>query len=162
LAMPCSLAIDDGVLTAVGRPNDALGPRGRKWAIGVVSVFALLVGTAWTLLGAWPVLPFVGLEVLCLAGAWVLIGWHASDYEYVVIGRGRVSVDRRNGAKVERHEFQAAWTRVEQGVDDRGRCRVRLCSSGRDVEVGVWLPADDRGDFADALRQHLRLHGGPL
>ena len=40
-------------------------------------------------------------------------------------------------------------------MDDRGRCRVRLCSSGRDVEVGVWLPADDRGEFADALSREM-------
>ena len=160
--MPCSLAIENGVLTAMGRPNDALGRQGRMWVMVFLVVFALLVGTVWTLvIGAWPVLPFAGLEAVCLAGAWTYISWHADDYEYVVIGDGRVAVDLRRGTKIERHAFQSPWTRVVTEQEEAGRCRVRLQSAGRDVEVGVWLPPDRRGEFADTLRKHLRASGSP-
>jgi uncharacterized membrane protein len=159
--MPCSLAVENGVLTAMGRPNDALGRQGRiRVMIGLV-VFAILVGTAWAMIGAWPVLPFAGLEALCLAGAWMLISWHADDYEYVVIGEGRVAIDVRRGRRIERHAFQIPWTRVVLEQEEAGRCRVSLLSAGRGVEVGVWLPPDRRSEFADVLREHLRASGSP-
>lgn len=159
--MPCSLAIENGVLTAMGRPNDALGREGRQRIMVFLSVFALLVGSAWTVIGAWPVLPFAGLEALCLAGAWMFISWHADDYEYVVIGEGRVSIDLRRGRRIERHAFQSSWTRVVLEQVEARRSRVVLQSGGREVEVGVWLPSDRRGEFAETLRRHLRVSGPP-
>ena len=159
--MPCSLAVENGVLTAMGRPNDALGRQGRMRIMVFLTVFALLVGTAWTAIGAWPVLPFAGLEALCLAGAWMFISWHADDYEYVVIGEGRVAIDLRRGRRIERHAFQIPWTRVVLEQEEAGRCRVALQSGGHEVEVGVWLAPDRRGEFAEALRRHLRASGSP-
>lgn len=160
--MPCSLAIENGVLTAMGRPNDALGREGRIRIMVFLTVFALLVGTAWTAIGAWPVLPFAGLEAFCLAGAWSYISWHADDYEYVVIGEGRVAIDLRRGRRIERHAFQAPWTRVVVEQEAAQRCRVCLQSAGREVEVGVWLPQDQRGEFAETLRRQLRAAGSQI
>lgn len=154
--MPCTLAIEKQTLTAVGRPNDSLGHQGRVRVMLFLSVFAVLVGSAWAVIGAWPVLPFAGLEVACLAGAWWFISHHANDYEYVVMGPGKVAVDVRRGRRVERYDFQPVWTRVVKEQDERGSFRVKLASGGHEVEVGVWLAAGDRLPFADKLAGHLR------
>lgn len=91
----------------------------------------------------------------------MFISWHADDYEYVVIGDGRVAIDVRRGRRIERHAFQAPWTRVVLEQEEAGRCRVALQSGGHAVEVGVWLPQDQRSEFAETLRRHLLVSGSP-
>ena len=55
-----------------------------------LAAVVLLISAVFTALGAWLVLPFAGLEVLLLGGAFVAYARHAADYERIDLEPGRV------------------------------------------------------------------------
>ena len=48
----------------IARPNCSLTPKGRVLVVAIAAAFPLLVAIGFSLIGAWLVLPFAGLEVL--------------------------------------------------------------------------------------------------
>jgi uncharacterized membrane protein len=56
------------------RGNCSISPAALAGVFAALAAVTLLIGVGFALAGAWPVLPFAGLEVLMLAGAFF---WHA-------------------------------------------------------------------------------------
>ena len=55
------------LFSAVIRPHRSSGPRSARIVVLLVAGVMFLVGLAFIAAGAWPVAPFLGLEVLLLA-----------------------------------------------------------------------------------------------
>ena len=53
------------------RRNCSISPAALLGAFAALAAVTLAIGAGFALLGAWPVLPFAGLEVLALAVAFV-------------------------------------------------------------------------------------------
>jgi uncharacterized membrane protein len=51
------------------KPNCSMSPAGLALAFAALALVTLAIGTGFALAGAWPVLPFAGLEVVALATA---------------------------------------------------------------------------------------------
>ena len=104
------LAAPDYCVTS--RRNDSLGSKGR-WRI-----FAALCGVSFGLaltfaaLGAWPVLPYSGLEMGVLFWAFRWLERHAADWEKVSVHGDRVIVERQRAGVLTRREFNRFWTRL--------------------------------------------------
>lgn len=137
----------------IGRRNNSLSRSGRLLAlcclVGVPLGIALVFGLAS---GAWPVLPFAGLEGVALCLAFACVSRHAGDYELVAIGGDRVNVEIVEGQAVRRFELNRHWARV---VCEAGSGRVALRSHGRKLEIGRHLCAEQRAALADALKRKL-------
>lgn len=135
------------------RRNCALTPRQLAGCFGVAVVVSLAIAVAFTVMGAWLVLPFAGLEVAALAVAFVMHARHAGDYERIVVTGGRLMVERLHGGELDRIECQPAWVRVEY----RGARRelIRLVAGGREMSVGRFVPDDGRRELARELRASL-------
>jgi len=119
---------------------------------GALAVAVLAIGVGFAIAGAWLILPFAGLEVLLLAGAFVLQARHATDYERIELDGGRLSVEVGDGPSVARYELDARQARLglEQG-------RVTVGDGRRELEVGRHLDAETRAAFAAELRRRLSL-----
>jgi len=130
---------------------------------GLASVALCLAGAGaavaglFALLGAWPVVGFVGLEVgLAIA---LFLGHHAIArvVEEVVLEGGVLRVRRRRGFGAEQAwDFPPGWLRVT--VEPPGPCGaggVVLTSHGRRLVVGSGLTAAERESFARALGEAL-------
>jgi len=123
--------------------------------VGVSFVF----GVAFATQGVWMVLPFVGLELLAVAAAFVCYGRRATDYERVELAGSTLTIERAEGANTARWQCPAAWARVEVEQEGAGwmrRVRVSIVARGERVEVGRHLPADRRASFARELEVALR------
>ena len=137
------------------RRNNSLTSSGRLLVFGFI--FALPVGIAlgFALLhGAWPLLPFAGVEVLGVYLAFRYMERHAGDYERVTVGQERLIVEVCDGARSARHEFSRYWARL-MVIDDGRDCRVALRSHGREIELGRHLDACGRRALAQGLRREL-------
>jgi len=134
-------------------PNCSLTWREARIVLGVVAGFELAIGTGFFWLGLPLVLPFSGLEVLALVGAFYYCARQGARREVVVIDDERVIVQRGRGEPVQVREFQRAWVRV---VLDRQPgwypSRLKLCSHGRELEIGEFLLEEERKAFAQNLR----------
>src|SRR5690349_22077801 len=93
-------------------PNRSLGIRGRRVFLAAIAVTTMGVAAFAAALGAWPVMPFAGLEVALVVIAFRVLAAHDEDFEHLEIGAGQVKVDSRCARSVTHVEFNGAWARV--------------------------------------------------
>jgi uncharacterized membrane protein len=145
-------------LCVVARRNDSLGTRGRRTAFLLLAGVSLTLGLGFVVVGAWPVLPYSLLEISVLAAAFVCLERRARDWERLTVQGECVIIERLQGGRLDRREWNRRWLRVETtGNRDGMPARMVLHSAGQACEFGAALPAARRGEVARQLR---RLTGG--
>ena len=139
-------------------PHRSLGPNGFVLLMALVSFISFLAGMIFWLAGAWPVVGFLGLDVLLIYGAFKLNYAAARVYETVDITESELLVRRvRPGRPAQEWRFQPYWVRIECDCDDDICGPLFLRSHGRRLEIGSFLPGNERKEFAAALER--ALHG---
>jgi uncharacterized membrane protein len=139
------------------RRNCSLTTRERHLALGLIYAVSLAIGSAFALLGAWPILPFAGLEMaaVCLAFRWM--EGHAGDFERLTVDGDRVTIETVERKTLRRFEFNRHWAQVVLARDRMsGHVRLALRSHGREVEFGSHLSDAERAQLARELRRRLR------
>lgn len=126
-----------------------------------VCSLSLAVAIGCLLLGAWPVLPFTGLEILLVAVCLYLIARRAEDYEVIAIRDDRVEVRQGSLAKQGRScSFPRAWARaiLQRHATGWYPSRLTIRSHGREVEVGRCLNEEERERLARDLSEFIVLN----
>ena len=138
----------------IARRNNSLSSSGRRVAFGFILTVTLGIAAAFVLLfGAWPILPFAGIEMGVLYGAFRYMERHACDYERISIRGDRVEVEVREGARITKVELNRFWARV---VCEGKGTRLALRSHGREIEIGRHLCKEERRDMARTLALDLK------
>jgi uncharacterized membrane protein len=135
-------------------PNRSLGPAGRRWALAALAATTLGVGTFAATIGAWPVMPFAGLEVGLLALAFRVVQLHDADYERVEVGEHEVVVEGRHARDEFRFVANRTWARLIVGLTG-GRCTLQLAYGERRVPLGKMMTDAERRRLARELRGRL-------
>ena len=144
-----------GGFTLTLKRNCSNSPAGFACACAALAVLALAIGAGFAAAGAWLVLPFAGLEVLLLGGAFLLYARHAADYERIELGPGRLSVEIAEGGRSRRYELDPRQVRV---CLERGSAvRTVLRAPEQELEVGRNLDAQTRIRLAAELERRLRI-----
>jgi uncharacterized membrane protein len=138
----------------VARRNNSLSSGGRLLAFFFIFVVSVGIAIAFALLGAWPILPFAGLEMLVLFLAFRYVDRHAADYERIAIDGDRVAVESFEAGRTRHHEFNRSWARLV--VDDGGN-RLALRSHGRELEIGRFVGAERRIEIAHELERQMHV-----
>jgi uncharacterized membrane protein len=142
---------DDGWILV--RPNRSLTRTGLLVATAACLSALMPATLLCALLGAWLVLPFVGLEIVVALGAFAWLARHRDDHERIVLDAGHVSHLRVDGLRRETHRFPRYWVQlvVEPGAGERRPPRLWLRSHGRSVELGRDDSATTRALLARTL-----------
>jgi uncharacterized membrane protein len=136
------------------RRNNSLSSSGRLFVFSFILTVSLGIALAFSvLLGAWPIMPFAGLEMLVLYLAFRYMDRHAADYERITIRGDNVAVEVHEGQNVTRLELSRYWAQVVCAADGS---RLALRSHGREIEVGRHLCEAERADMARELARELR------
>jgi uncharacterized membrane protein len=131
--------------------NCSISPSGLACVFFALAAVVLVIGAGFAIAGAWLILPFAGLEVLLLGGAFMLQARHAADYERIALESGRLSVEVSEGERVERYDMDARGVRVEvEGT------RVTVGDARRRLELGRHLDEQSRMRFGAELKKRLR------
>lgn len=137
------------------RRNCSLRPHALAWSLVFTACLSFAIGLGFAAVGAWPVLPFVGLEVAALAAAFRVHARHAADFERIVVRGGEMRVEVGEAGRVRVHGFHPGWVQVcARRVQDTVRIGVR--SHGRELEIGRHLDAPARGLLAAELASRLK------
>lgn len=125
--------------------------------MGVVGGFCFTVGLVFFFLGLWPVLGFLGLDVLLIYLAFRSNYRTAKAYEDVEISRQRVLLRKVSpGGRAQDHAFPRLGTRFEtERHEEIGITKMRLAHRKDSVEFGYFLNPLDRESFAVAFRHAL-------
>ncbi|MGQ9426859.1 DUF2244 domain-containing protein [Gilvimarinus sp. F26214L] len=82
----------DEELFLILRPNRSLSWRGNQYVLLVMSLWLGGFALSFALMGAWMILPLVGLELLALAAALYYVSWKLSHCEVLHISRDQVHI----------------------------------------------------------------------
>lgn len=143
--------------------NCALTPRQSGLSVGLLAMASALIAVVFAGMGAWPVVPFAGLEVAALAVAFLVYGRHAGDYERIVVTAGAVLVETASADRISRRQLPTEWVRVEYREGDRtdGQQLIRLVSGRQTLAIGRYVPDDRRATLARELRTSLKSLSAP-
>jgi len=149
---------------AISTPPRSLSDRGMAWLCALAGLGAALPAGLFLLLGAWPVLGFLGIEVTAVLFLVALHRrWSAAAVETVRLTEGRLRIacaDGRGGRMA--LELDPYWTRLEVRERPDGSTTLRLVSRNRGVEVGRYLAPAEKHDLAGALGAALRRYRNPV
>ena len=138
----------------VARRNNSLSSSGRLLVFGFILAVSLAIAAGFFLVfGAWPILPFAGLEMAVLYCAFRYMDDHAGDYERITIRGCEVAIEVHEGGRITRSELNRFWSHVVYEPDGS---RLTLRSHGREHEVGRHLCAERRLEMAHELGRELR------
>jgi uncharacterized membrane protein len=149
-----SVQVDSPPFVFMSRPNRSLGPAARRWVLLAIAATPIGLAAAAAAIGAWPIMPFAGLEVAILALAFRVLGSHDADFERLEVGDHEVTVEARDAAKHTRFVAHRQWARLV--LRQRGRrCTLGLAYAGRTVQLGRMLSDEGRRQLAENLRSRL-------
>lgn len=137
----------------VARRNNSLSSAGRFHVLVFVFTVSVGIAAAFAALGAWPILPFAGLEMLVLFLAFREVDRHAHDYERIAITDDRIRVEWRETGALRDRELSRYWARVVASRDGR---HLALRSHGRELAVGRHRSDEQRLALARDLALELR------
>src|SRR3954463_7715680 len=134
-------------------PHRSLNRTGFLVLMGFLSAVSFATGIAFLLMGAWPVLGFLGLDVLVVYWAFRINFRRAAAVEEISVTPSELRVRRvsHRGHVVE-WVLNPLWVRLDQKTHaEFGIERLYLVSKGRHVSVGSFLGPDEKASFAKAL-----------
>ncbi len=151
--MQCADAENAESYTLTAKRNNSLSTSGRYRVFGFIFIVSFGISLAFAAFGAWPVLPFAGLEMLVLFLAFRYIERRADDYERLTLNGDRLLIERVERGKIRQFEFNRYWAQV---VCDAAGSRLMLRSHGREVEFGHYLTEEERVKLAQQLKERIQ------
>ncbi len=132
------------------RPYRSLSAEGFKWVMRGAIAANLLIGLPMYLIGAWPVLGFMGLDVWLLYWLFQRSYLDARRSETLTLTDRELIVDRiAPDGEREQLRLDAYWLKVEQGE------RLVVTSRGNRVVIGRFLSPGERGAVGEQLKAAL-------
>jgi uncharacterized membrane protein len=134
-------------------PHRSLSRNGFLVLMGFLTAVSFAAGVAFTLMGAWPVFGFFGLDVLAVYWAFRINFRRAQAIEEITITPSELRVRRvsHRGHVVE-WVLNPLWVQLDQKTHaEFGIEKLYLVSRGRRISVASFLGADEKASFAKAL-----------
>ncbi len=140
----------------VARPNSSLSAKGRVYAVVIIAAISLAVALGFSLIGAWLVLPFAGIELLAIGYAFYYIHCHSQDYESIVIEGDQISVEKKSYKAVSKMVFNRYWAKVLLRLTPNGDQMLSLRSHGKEIDFGrSYMTNDQRLELAKQLKERV-------
>ncbi len=134
-------------------PQRSLGATGFLVLMLGIGALGFLGGLVFFVAGAWPVAPFLGLDVLLVYWAFRASYRSGAAYEEVEVSASELTV-RKVGARGEMREWtlNPLWVKLDlQQHEAYGLERLFLVSRGRRLPIAAFLGPTEKESFAAAL-----------
>ena len=141
------------LFSAIITPHRSLNRTGFLVVMTLVGGFSFIAGMVFFLLGAWPVVGFLGLDVLLVYWAFRANYRAAAAFEEVTVTPSELRVRRvSHRGKVAEWTLNPLWTQLARDTHEEfGLQHLFLVSRGRKLTVAVFLSPPERESFAAAL-----------
>ena len=147
---------DPSHFSAVLTPHRSLGPKGFMVLMAAVCLVSFGTGLFFYLLGAWPVIGFMGLDVALIYAAFKLNFRALRLYETIDLTQDALTVTRvAPSGQSQSWSFSPYWVRLSI-VPRIGRSsELSIASHGQRLVFASFLTDEAREDFASALSSAL-------
>jgi uncharacterized membrane protein len=146
----------DPHFSAVLMPHRSLGPAGFMVLMTAVCLVSFGTGTLFYLLGAWPVIGFMGLDVVLIYIAFKLNFRALRLYETVDLTQDALTITRvAPSGRAQSWSFNPYWVRLSLQERIGRSSELSLASHGKRLVFASFLTDAEREDFASALSSAL-------
>ena len=146
-------------LTIVARPNHSATWRSNLYVLIGISIPSLGAAIGFTVLGAWPILPFAGLEMLALGCALYYVNWKLQYRHVITVNEDSIRIDK--GHYRPRQSWQFARPRTGLSVVPERHPwegpELALHDRQQRVSVGEFLNREDALALLALLRSEIRI-----
>ena len=141
------------LFSAIITPHRSLSSLGFLLVMGLIGGVSFLGGILFFVLGAWPVIGFLGLDVLLVYWAFRANYRAALAFEEVTVTPSELRLRKvSHRGEVAEWTLNPLWTRLDREThEDYGLLRLFLVSQGRRLAVAGFLAPSERESFAAAL-----------
>jgi len=141
------------LFSATITPHRSLGRMGFMLVMLLVGGFSFIGGIVFYLIGAWPVVGFLGLDVVLVYWAFRANYRAAAAYEQVTVTASELRVRKvSHRGKANEWTLNPLWTRIEREMHEEfGLLRLSLVSRGWRLVVASFLGPKEKESFAKAL-----------
>lgn len=152
---------DGNTVTIVAKPNQSATWRSNKLVLLALSVPSLGAAIGFALAGAWPILPFAGLELAALGGSLYYVNWKLQYRHVITLAADAVHIDK--GYYVPRQSWtfarDATGLSIEPERHPWDAPGLSLHCAGERISVGEFLNREDGLALLQHLRRELRVMG---
>jgi uncharacterized membrane protein len=149
-------AIQASRFSAVLTPHRSLGPHGFMILMTAVCLVSFGTGLLFYMIGAWPVMGFMGLDVALIYIAFRLNFRALRLYETVDLTNDALTVTRvAPSGKSQSWSFNPYWVRLSLQERIGRSSELSLASHGNRLVFASFLTDEEREDFATALSSAL-------
>src|ERR1700712_3125744 len=141
------------LFSAIITPHRSLSGKGFLAVMALVGSLSFIGGMFFFLMGAWPVVGFLGLDVLLVYWAFRANYRAAAAFEEVVVTPSEIRLRRvSHRGEVAEWTLNPLWTKLDRETNEEfGLLKLFLVSRGRRFPVAGFLPPKERESFAAAL-----------
>jgi uncharacterized membrane protein len=141
------------LFSAVLTPHRSLGRTGFLVLMLLIGGISFAAGLVFFIAGAWPVVGFMGLDVLLVYWAFRVSYRTAAAYEQVTMTASTLTVRKvSHRGKVAEWTLNPVWVRLQREAHaEFGIERLFLVSHGRRLPVATFLGPTEKASFASAL-----------
>jgi uncharacterized membrane protein len=141
------------LFSAIITPHRSLSSTGFLLLMALIGSVSFAGGMFFYVLGAWPVVGFLGLDVLLVYIAFRANYRAAAAFEEVTVTPSVLRVRRvTHRGRVTEWTLNPVWTQIDREThEDFGLLRLFLVSRGRRLSVAGFLSPKEKESFAKAL-----------
>ena len=145
----------------VAEPNRSASWQANKWALAAMCCLSGFIATGFALVGAWPILPFAGLEMTALGSALYYVCWKLRYRHVVTFDEDEVRIQKGHYHPRQNWSFPLQHTRIQVTTQPHpwDAPRISLSNRGEQVSLGEFLNKDDAEQLLTLLQAKLRLQG---
>jgi uncharacterized membrane protein len=148
--------------SAVLTPHRSLSPRGFMVLMAAICIVSFATGVLFFMLGAWPVIGFMGLDVALIYLAFRLNFRALRRYETVDLTDDALTVTRvEPSGRSQAWSFNPYWVRLRLEPRIGRSTELSLASHGQRLVFASFLSDSEREDFAHALSSALSATRSP-
>ncbi len=139
-------------------PNRSLGTKGMRVVIALVAILASIPGVLFFSLGAWPIVGFIGLDVVLVVWALSTSFRQGKRYEEITLWPDQLEIKQVDGAGKEvLNRFVPRLVKLVVDRDFNERTTgLHLKSADQDLVLGAFLNQDEKSSFAKAFGTALK------
>lgn len=149
-----SVSHNDNKLQIVLTPNRSMSWRGNQYFILSLVLLSGAIGLGFTLIGAWVVLPFAGLEMLALSGALYYVSWKLNYRQVIRFKHNDLTIEKGyySPKKTWRFKREDAALHIEPQQHPWDAPTIRLQHKQDLVVIGEFLSQADNKQLLNTLR----------
>lgn len=139
-------------------PHRSMGRKGFRVVLAIVAVLATVPGIIFFSLGAWPIVGFLGLDVVLVWWALAASLRDGRRYEQVTLWTDQLElkqVDGKGREVLTRFNPRLVKLVVDRDFNER-TTGLHLRTQSRDVRLGAFLDQDEKSSFAKAFGTALK------